>query len=82
MTAANQPDPMTPVLTTFRNPEATDFTDAWVGLEPTFQTANVAWSNNWCAPGASFFWTGWRPLAHRAGLMSSGKLVSRKVGSG
>jgi hypothetical protein len=29
---------MTPVLATFRKPEETDFADAWVGLEPTFQT--------------------------------------------
>ncbi|HXG12329.1 MAG TPA: hypothetical protein VNK04_21415 [Gemmataceae bacterium] len=34
-----QPDPMTQVLATFRLPEKTDFADAWVGMEPTFQTA-------------------------------------------
>lgn len=39
MTETSQLDPMTPVLATFRKPEATDFADAWVGLEPTFQTA-------------------------------------------
>src|SRR4029077_9899845 len=39
LTATRQPDPLTPVLSTFRKPEATDFADAWVGLEPTFQTA-------------------------------------------
>lgn len=31
-------DPMTDVLSRFRLPEATDFADGWVGLEPTFQT--------------------------------------------
>ncbi len=31
-------DPMTKVLATFRRQEATSFADAWVGLEPTFQT--------------------------------------------
>ncbi len=34
MTATSQPDPMTPVLATFRKPEAIDFADAWDGLEP------------------------------------------------
>src|SRR5690348_8421045 len=29
---------MTQVLATYRNPEATDFGNAWVGMEPTFQT--------------------------------------------
>lgn len=29
---------MTAVLATYRNPEATDFGNAWVGMEPTFQT--------------------------------------------
>ena len=39
MTAASkQPDPMTRALATFRDPEKTDFADAWVGMEPTFQT--------------------------------------------
>ena len=32
-------DPMTRVLARFRDPERTTFADAWVGLEPTFQTA-------------------------------------------
>lgn len=32
------PDPLTTVLSTFRLPEKTDFDNAWVGLEPTFQT--------------------------------------------
>jgi hypothetical protein len=31
-------DPMTDVLDTFRDPTRTGFEDAWVGLEPTFQT--------------------------------------------
>src|SRR5437899_12518762 len=31
-------DPMTAVLATFRKRDATGFEDAWVGLEPTFQT--------------------------------------------
>ena len=31
-------DPMTEVLATFRRPDRTDFDDAWVGMEPTFQT--------------------------------------------
>ena len=35
---APRPDPMTLVLATYRNPEATDFGNAWVGIEPTFQT--------------------------------------------
>ena len=33
-----QPDPMTQVLATFRRQEATDWGNAWVGMEPTFQT--------------------------------------------
>ena len=32
-------DPMTGVLARFRDQERTTFADAWVGLEPTFQTA-------------------------------------------
>lgn len=32
------PDPMTQVLATFRCREATDWGNAWVGMEPTFQT--------------------------------------------
>ena len=32
-------DPMTAVLARFRDQERTAFADAWVGLEPTFQTA-------------------------------------------
>src|SRR5262245_47108748 len=32
-------DPMTRVLSTFRLPEMTDFGNAWVGMEPTFQSA-------------------------------------------
>ncbi len=35
---APHPDPMTLVLETYRRPEATDFGNAWVGMEPTFQT--------------------------------------------
>ncbi len=31
-------DSMTDVLSTFRRPDATDFANAWVGMEPTFQT--------------------------------------------
>jgi len=31
-------DPMTDVLARYRNPERCDFADAWVGMEPTFQT--------------------------------------------
>ncbi len=31
-------DPMTAVLADFRDPRETDFTHAWAGLEPTFQT--------------------------------------------
>ena len=37
-TPAAQPDPMTKVLATFRRQEATDWGNAWVGMEPTFQT--------------------------------------------
>jgi hypothetical protein len=33
-----RPDPMTLVLDTYRRPEATDFGNAWVGMEPTFQS--------------------------------------------
>lgn len=36
---APRPDPMTLVLETYRRQEATDFGNAWVGMEPTFQTA-------------------------------------------
>ena len=35
---ASQSDPMTRVLATYRDPEATGFDDAWVGMEPTFQS--------------------------------------------
>jgi hypothetical protein len=35
---SEQQDPLTRVLATFRDPETTDFDNAWVGLEPTFQT--------------------------------------------
>ncbi len=38
MTDTNPPDPMTAVLPMFRLPEMTGFDDAWVGMEPTFQT--------------------------------------------
>jgi hypothetical protein len=32
------PDPLIAPLATFRKPETTDFSDAWVGMEPTFAT--------------------------------------------
>jgi hypothetical protein len=39
MTSHNRSsDPMTDVLATFRRPETSDFGNAWVGMEPTFQT--------------------------------------------
>src|SRR3954470_4975321 len=31
-------DEIVGVLPTYRDPQTTDFADAWVGLEPTFQT--------------------------------------------
>jgi hypothetical protein len=31
-------DPLTAILGSFRSPTATDFTHAWVGMEPTFQS--------------------------------------------
>ena len=31
-------DPMTEVLSTFRDPAATGWEHAWVGMEPTFET--------------------------------------------
>ncbi len=34
----DRPDPMTRVLKTFRLPTTTDWDDAWVGIEPTFQS--------------------------------------------
>jgi hypothetical protein len=34
----NTTDTMTAVLASFRLPETTDFADAWLGMEPTFQT--------------------------------------------
>jgi hypothetical protein len=34
-------DPMTDVLDTFRDPTRQSFDDAWVGMEPTFQTAKA-----------------------------------------
>jgi hypothetical protein len=34
----SQPDPLTSLLGTFRQPETTDFGHAWVGMEPTFVT--------------------------------------------
>ena len=33
-------DPMTDVLDTFRDPTRQSFDDAWVGMEPTFQTVS------------------------------------------
>ncbi|HTF90085.1 MAG TPA: hypothetical protein VK843_16845, partial [Planctomycetota bacterium] len=36
--AAKDRDPLTRVLACFRDPEKQGFEDAWVGLEPTFQT--------------------------------------------
>ncbi len=44
---------MTSVLSTYRNPEATDFADAWVGMEPTFQTAKSVrkWAKMAAQPG-------------------------------
>ncbi|MGI8979577.1 MAG: hypothetical protein ACR2FY_10150 [Pirellulaceae bacterium] len=37
--AVSHVDPMTEVLADFRRQEATDFDHAWVGMEPTFQSA-------------------------------------------
>ncbi len=37
-TAKGKPDAMTRVLATFRRPDATGWGDAWVGMEPTFQS--------------------------------------------
>ena len=37
----SSPDPMTAVLATFRDPEATGFESAWVGMEPTFQSRKL-----------------------------------------
>ena len=50
---AAQPDPMTEVLATFRRQEATDFGDAWVGMEPTFQTEKSVrkWNKMSAKPG-------------------------------
>ncbi|MEO6711238.1 MAG: hypothetical protein ABI054_11465, partial [Planctomycetota bacterium] len=36
--AAKDPGALTRVLATFRDPEQQSFENAWVGLEPTFQT--------------------------------------------
>ncbi len=36
--ASNVSDPMIPVLATFRRQDTPDFGNAWVGMEPTFQT--------------------------------------------
>ena len=46
-------DPMTAVLQTFRRQDATDFADAWVGLEPTFQTEKSVrkWAKMAAKPG-------------------------------
>src|SRR3954466_13095812 len=33
-----RPDALTNVLANFRDPNATDFAHAWIGLEPTFQS--------------------------------------------
>src|SRR5262245_28400300 len=35
---AREPDPMTKVLATFRDPATCGWEDAWVGCEPTFQS--------------------------------------------
>jgi hypothetical protein len=43
-TAPNR-DPLTLVLETYRSPEATDFSNAWVGMEPTCQTKKSV--NKW-----------------------------------
>ncbi len=46
-------DPMTPILQTFRRREATSFADAWVGLEPTFQSEKSVrkWAKMAAKPG-------------------------------
>lgn len=46
-------DPMTPVLQTFRRQDATSFADAWLGLEPTFQTEKSVrkWAKMAAKPG-------------------------------
>ena len=36
--SVKMPDPMTDVLATFRQPTTTGFDNAWLGMEPTFQT--------------------------------------------
>ena len=43
--AAPNRDPLTLVLETYRSPEATDFSNAWVGMEPTCQTKKSV--NKW-----------------------------------
>lgn len=44
---------MTLILDTYRRPEVTDFGNAWVGMEPTFQTAKSVrkWSKMAAKPG-------------------------------
>jgi hypothetical protein len=51
--AAAHPDSMMRVLKDFRRPEATDFDHAWVGMEPTFQTAKAVrkWRKMSAKPG-------------------------------
>lgn len=53
MTTTSHPDPMTSVLATFRSPEATDFANAWVGMEPTFQSEKSVrkWAKMSARPG-------------------------------
>ncbi len=47
------PDPLTRVLETYRRPTAADFGNAWVGMEPTFQTEKSVrkWRNLSAKPG-------------------------------
>lgn len=51
--SAVQPDPMTDVLATFRRQEATDWGQAWVGMEPTFQSEKSVrkWAKMSAKPG-------------------------------
>jgi hypothetical protein len=46
---AAQPDPLGLAYETCRSPSAVGFADAWVGLEPTFQTRKSVrlWKKMW-----------------------------------
>src|SRR6185312_14720020 len=62
-------DPVTAVLSTFRDPLTTDFANAWVGMEPTFQTEKSvrSWNKLSCTPKGEdrYFKNGYMPKTEK-----------------